>query len=128
MNKLQLNSELFILYGALPIIAKEIRNFGLVENDGKRYNYRIFECLENTINYNVNDNEYSFNFYIKVPYKQINNMRGNVEYDAFLVKAVLLRDYIYCCGDLNIEKYFTIVNLDLELADNLTGAILITDK
>ena len=127
MNKLQLNSELFILYGALPIIAKEIRNFGLVENEGKRYNYRIFECLENTINYNVDDNEYSFNFYIKVPYKQINNMRGNVEYDAFLVKAVLLRDYIYS-SDLNIEKYLTIVNLDLELADNLTGAILITDK
>ena len=127
MNKLQLNSELFILYGALPQIAAEIRNFGMVDNEGKRYNYRIFECLENTINYNVNDNEYSFNFYIKVPYKQINNMRGNVEYDVFLVKVVLLRDYIYC-SDLNIEKHFTIVNLDLELADNLTGAILITDK
>ena len=127
MNKLQLNSELFILYGALPIISKEIRNFGMVDSEGKRYNYRIFECLENTINYNVDDNEYSFNFYIKVPYKQINNMRGNVEYDAFLVKAVLLRDYIYS-SDLNIEKYLTIVNLDLELADNLTGAILITDK
>lgn len=127
MNKLQLNSELFTLYGALPIISKEIRNFGLVENNNKRYNYRIFECLENTINYNINDNEYSFNFYIEVPYKQINNMRGNVEYDVFLVKAVLLRDYIYC-SDLNIEKHFTIVNLDLELADDLTGAILITDK
>ena len=127
MNKLQLNSELFILYGALPQIAAEIRNFGMVDNEGKRYNYRIFECLENTINYNVNDNEYSFNFYIKVPYKQINNMRGKVEYDVFLVKAVLLRDYIYC-SDLNIEKHLTIVNLDLELADDLTGTILITDK
>lgn len=127
MKKLQLNDKMFGLYGALPIISKEIRNFGLVENDNKRYNYRLFECAENTIDYKIDDNEYVFNFYIKVPYKQINNMRGNIEYAVFLVKAVLLQDRIYCC-DLNIEKCFVIVNLDLELVDDLTSAILLTNN
>ena len=127
MKKLQLNNKIFGVYGALPIIAKEIRNFGLVENDNKRYNYRMFECVENSIDYKINDNEYTFNFYIKVPYKQINNMRENVEYAVFLVKAVLLQDHIYYC-DLNIEKHLVIANLDLELVDNLTSAILLTNN
>ena len=96
MDKLQLNSKMFILYGALAKIAAEIREIGLKDNNNKRYNFIIFECLEDSINYSINGNEYKFEFYIRVPYKFLNNMLGKIKYDVFLVKVTLLRDLYYC--------------------------------
>lgn len=127
MDKLQLNSKMFILYGALAKIATEIREIGLKNNDNKRYNFIIFECLEDSINYKINNNEYKFEFYIRVPYKFLNNMLGKIKYEVFLVKVTLLRD-LYYCSDLNLEKHLEIVNLDLEMADDLTAALLLTEK
>lgn len=127
MDKLQLNSKMFILYGALAKIAAEIREIGLKDNNNKRYNFIIFECLEDSINYKINNNEYKFEFYIRVPYKFLNNMLGKIKYEVFLVKVTLLRD-LYYCSDLNLEKHLEIVNLDLELADDLTAALLLTEK
>lgn len=76
---------------------------------------------------NINGNEYKFKFYIRVPYKFLNNMLGKIKYDVFLVKVTLLRD-LYYCSDLNLEKHLEIVNLDLEMADDLTAALLLTEK